>query len=393
MKKASLAATFGALACAWGCNAILGNSDGVYIDGGGDADLLGDAATDGSVSDGTPSDAPVSDSPITDGGKDACSAIVMTDPRNCGACGHDCLFGGCSGGACQPFALVGDAAAPEQITLAGNTIYFASTTSGTINRVDLDRTGKEQLLAANFPPPNGTIGVDPSGVYFTSIPDGGSNELRKCPLTGACVPQIITGFPGPAVDVAADGTNAYVVAPPSTIFAVRESDQLVTSLTSSIVSVAQIVAAPPFLYWGDNANKVSRIGIDGTDGGFSTSTLGSPRYIQVRGNHVAWAGSLGATSKLGTCDVTNCALTKVTVARADDVTAVDVDAAHLYWVARGGGLNNGAIHSCTLADSCATVTTHALGQAQPQSIAVTPQAIYWLNNAGGGVGAVMGVAK
>src|SRR6266487_1268757 len=33
-------------------------------------------------------------------------ATLETDPKNCGACGHDCLGGKCEGSVCQPLKLV-----------------------------------------------------------------------------------------------------------------------------------------------------------------------------------------------------------------------------------------------------------------------------------------------
>lgn len=388
------AAAFGALGFAWGCNAILGNADGVYVDAGGDADTQGDSSLGDAARDGSASDGPLSDGPLTDASPDACAADLTSDPRNCGKCGHDCLQGTCSGSACQPFALVGDAAAPERIFLKGTSLYWSSGASTTINRVGVDGSGKEEILAPSAAPPSGDLGIDGTGIYYAASPiDGGPQELRKCPLSGACAPEVITNFPGTAINVDADGVNVYVTAPPTRIFAVRESDHVNTPLVSSITSVSQIIAAPPFVYWGDYGNRVARVRNDGTDGGFFANTVGSAAYIGLFGNRMAWAGSTVGTSTYGTCDVTNCAGTKLNLTRAEDATGIDVDATSLYWVVRGSSANNGSVHSCSFADACATVKTAALSQAQPQGMAVTPQAIYWLNNNGGGNGAVMGVAK
>lgn len=39
------------------------------------------------------------------GGSSACAADLLSDPANCGACGHDCGGGACAEGACQPVNL------------------------------------------------------------------------------------------------------------------------------------------------------------------------------------------------------------------------------------------------------------------------------------------------
>src|SRR5439155_8664464 len=105
------------------CNSVLGFEEGcpfppdaAEMQDGATADRslsetgsTTDGAKDGSVDE---RESPSSDAPDVDNaeaGPDACSPSLLTDPKNCGACGHDCTalpnlrttFGvGCSAGTC-----------------------------------------------------------------------------------------------------------------------------------------------------------------------------------------------------------------------------------------------------------------------------------------------------
>src|SRR6476661_8455452 len=52
---------------------------------------------------------------VSAGGAGGCSASLETDPKNCGACGHDCLGGKCEGAICRPFSV---AEIPREYTRA-----------------------------------------------------------------------------------------------------------------------------------------------------------------------------------------------------------------------------------------------------------------------------------
>ncbi|HEX7508686.1 MAG TPA: hypothetical protein VF550_18080, partial [Polyangia bacterium] len=51
-------------------------------------------------------------------GKTNCTTActdLLSDPKNCGTCGHDCLGGACSAGACQPVAVTGVLSVPPAV--------------------------------------------------------------------------------------------------------------------------------------------------------------------------------------------------------------------------------------------------------------------------------------
>ena len=70
-------------------------SDAIGEVDGSDAGALGDVATD-------------QEGPCVDAGMLVCNSTCTdptTDPSNCGACGHDCVGGGCIASVCQPVVL------------------------------------------------------------------------------------------------------------------------------------------------------------------------------------------------------------------------------------------------------------------------------------------------
>lgn len=53
-----------------------------------------------------------------------CGAVLATDRRNCGRCGHDCLGGDCAAGQCQPFAIFTGLLTPGELALGESRIYW-----------------------------------------------------------------------------------------------------------------------------------------------------------------------------------------------------------------------------------------------------------------------------
>lgn len=71
---------------------------------GGDQSLGGPIAADGGGA-GADGAAQLSDGAASGDAGPACKADTLTDPLNCGLCGHDCLGGQCQDGMCTPVAL------------------------------------------------------------------------------------------------------------------------------------------------------------------------------------------------------------------------------------------------------------------------------------------------
>ena len=102
------------------CSAILGLTDPTTDNSIGAAD---GSAGDGSNGDGAASDGNTEAS--------SCPGVdVTSDPKNCGACNHDCLGGTCTKSACDPILLVDDLTlAPRYMVEDTANVYFTNARS------------------------------------------------------------------------------------------------------------------------------------------------------------------------------------------------------------------------------------------------------------------------
>jgi hypothetical protein len=68
----------------------------------------------------------VTPEPSGAGGPTDCpGSDTSTDPSNCGTCGHSCLGGGCSNGACQPFVFARGVDRVTNLAMDASAIYAA----------------------------------------------------------------------------------------------------------------------------------------------------------------------------------------------------------------------------------------------------------------------------
>jgi hypothetical protein len=113
---------FGAVAGVSACTTIFG--DVVFIaatgSGGGTTATGGGTATTSTVGTGgtTTTTGTGGDVVVCDAGTTVCGGLcvdMQTDGHNCGRCGHDCLYGACSSGMCQPWPIAKNA----DVSLAG----------------------------------------------------------------------------------------------------------------------------------------------------------------------------------------------------------------------------------------------------------------------------------
>lgn len=197
------------------CSGVLGLTDPALDptigDGGhGDGAVVGD----GQVGDGQSPRDSGSDAPST------CTANLTNDGANCGACGHSCQGGTCTGSKCDPVLVVDNAAtlAPYDIVEDNGFFYFTN-----LNTSGLSSLAKIAVTAQNSAPP-ATILSDWStheGLPYQVAAGGGkvffsvySGSATNGNFAGGVVACTTTSCPNevtvPNVDsyaVTTDGTN------------------------------------------------------------------------------------------------------------------------------------------------------------------------------------------
>ncbi len=104
---------------------------------GGPADAVADGDADADAPNQAEADADTS--PGCNGGEACGCTDLQTDPHHCGACGHECPTGTCTGGACEPLVIASGAFVPRYVTVDSTYVYWvnkgASTSGDAIMRI------------------------------------------------------------------------------------------------------------------------------------------------------------------------------------------------------------------------------------------------------------------
>jgi hypothetical protein len=140
-----------------------------------------------------------------DGGDEdaAVCGDILTDPSNCGACGHDCLGGACSAGACQPVVLVAGLEQPYWMALDDANVYWTEPLTGRIMRVA--KAGGAPTVVADGLPSPGEITFNGGNVYWT---DSVAGTVNKLDLSGGSPVALASGLLAP-LSLAVDGADVY----------------------------------------------------------------------------------------------------------------------------------------------------------------------------------------
>jgi hypothetical protein len=335
------------------CNLLFEHDAGRYVPGVGpvsdgaiaDASVV-DAEDTGAVADSTPS---------------PCTADAMSDPDNCGSCGHSCLGGDCAGGACQPVAIA-DGAHPVvngiwSLAIDGPTAFFTSWCStAPLFSVPVDGGTVSQLAPGNgFATCGNGLALDPEQVFFGSI-DYASNvgSIQSVPRSGGTPTTIVAGLAGRpffAIDasqvyylltwshvpgvfrIGRDGKDPTMVHPASSVALAIDARSLYVAETGgAIMRMAKDGSSTVVLA---SSNKPAFLTVDATSAYWSDSSENAVYGVPLAGGAVArlGVGMLPSPNELAVDDRSVYAACSNGV-----VAAVDKDGTHLRVVASQSGL-------------------------------------------------------
>ncbi len=135
---------------------------------------------------------------------DGCEADLRAT-TSCGACGHDCLGGACSGEQCQPVTVT-VVASDDGIAFGDNCInYIDSKGALSWSSLSGDRSGTTPTTVAN-----GSTVVSAAGgswVYWAVSLSAGATISNLSPGKG--IPSTFASATSPVVAIAADSKNVY----------------------------------------------------------------------------------------------------------------------------------------------------------------------------------------
>jgi sugar lactone lactonase YvrE len=325
---------------------------------------------------------------------------TSSDPQNCGRCGHDCLGGACSGGVCQPVAIVvPDAGSrPFHIAMQDQYVYWTDPLNNSVLRTNKQTLKTDTLYYGGFYTDG--VAVDDAGVYFADV-----SNLYRCNL-GGCAGTAQPLLPDGGLSstpyfVAVDDNGVYWDDQDTmNVHVVPKKGGSGTTIYtgSGDAGLAGLVADGQYVYAAGFDGTVVRIPDDGGAAQQMNPGLQLPNAfdLAVDSQNVYWSQD-DPNNGYGTVNVVS--LTGVSPHTFATMQAqpggLAVDSQNLYWTNVGTNLNflSGTVVMCPLT-SCTNPVTLASGQHIPREIGVDDVAVYWANYGNGDFdGSLMRVAK
>jgi hypothetical protein len=369
-----------------------GNADAAPQDGAQSSST--DAGGDPGQDSGTTCSAPLADCD----GNGSCETSTATEPKHCGACGHDCGGGTCQNGRCQPQTIAPNVNAPLSLAVNSSGVFW-------IRAEAAEKCAKSgcvgtPTLLANSSTQKDALGrrqifVDETKAYWLgdSSSPGTDVYIYVCDV-GGCgrQPTTIGDYTG----------VGQLVGNKTSLFWYDSTGQLkrVPLAAGAQEYLSAVYKSDSFGFAVDDSSIV----FSNTD--FSATGAGgvwigkienkNPTKLMDKGLHVAIAGGTTVLASVDinvtqstvvSCPVTGCGGTGTPLFSAPEGSINDIvaDGTAVYWAVKAtAGVADGKIRACKLPGCPGGPETIAEGQANPYALALDGEFVYWANKGTGG---------
>jgi len=325
--------------------------------------------------------------PVADAGGDACTgAALTTDPRNCGACNHDCRGGSCAAGVCQPFRVSQADASASSIAANTNGVFWVTKSGSQVLSCPPEGCpAAPEVLAGSL---NNTVALVAVGADLAVLDD---NDLQNV-TTPAGASTIIY----PRVGMVYSGSGICADDSPYVYFEMSSGNPFVTRI--------RVDGGDPLMGAYAQISNLSAIGCgaghllfevnNGTDTIYACQNVadyGAPAQILPTNNggetHIAASATQAFFTRrqsgtLNSCAISGC-VSPTVLHTAPDLNGVAVDDTHVYFTSGNGGI----VARCDQAGCGGSYTELAQNQINPHALVVTSDAVYWATDSlpsGGG---------
>lgn len=134
---------------------------------------------------------------------------TISDDKNCGKCGHDCLGGTCTAGRCDPVVLLANTRVADFV-LGANDVYIVLEGQNNVGKCAKTGCNKTPTLLSAQSGQFDTrrITTDQQTLYWTSL---FATSVYACPVSGCVSPATFTATSLYGAGITTDGTNIFWV--------------------------------------------------------------------------------------------------------------------------------------------------------------------------------------
>lgn len=329
---------------------------------------------------------------LVESGSDApppCTADVLNDPTNCGACGFVCTGGSCADGLCGGQLVAAQQDTPWALAVSGDSTYWlnrgqSGTATGAIMKCVASgggACGPAEPIRQGLRAPS-AFAVTDSHFFFielgTSPVEVSRCDLANCDLTTT----LLSSGDQTPLSVSAIGARGVWTSLGNGNGALRTSDgedggarALVASRQRPVAIVAKGTAESMALFWLEEGLAIFQCLVTSFDlGGCTPAMLPGTEgasVLAVDDTHVYFARGSNAAQILRVSRDGAGAAAELVRDQTDPV-AIASDGTNFYWANRTGG----TVRRCPVAGCGGPPMTLAAGQEQIAALALDTQSVY-----------------